>query len=134
MDAGILLIEDSDDFRDFFAEVLRYSGFNVVETALASTGLGLLQNWTPDLIVLDLGMPPGEMGGIEFLARIREDRRWATLPVVILSGIGELINPDVIAGLRVDAAIGKGRMTADEIVVVIKRILRDRGASGGRPT
>ena len=92
MDSGILLIEDSDDFRDFFAEVLRDSGFNVVESALASTGLELLQDWTPDLIVLDLGMPPGEMGGIEFLARIRESRRWATLPVVILSGIGELIN------------------------------------------
>jgi CheY-like chemotaxis protein len=40
----------------------------------------------PDLVVLDLVLPG--MGGIEVLRRLRENRLMATVPVLILSGLG----------------------------------------------
>lgn len=103
----VLLIEDDHVLRETIVELLRDSPYEVMPIPLAEFALEQIVQRRPDLILLDLGMPPGEMTGAEFLNRLRENPEWATLPVIIVSGMGDAVNPDLVSGLRVSAVLQK---------------------------
>jgi CheY-like chemotaxis protein len=126
----ILFVEDNDQLRELYAGYLRDAGFSVVEVKLAETALELLGQRTPDLVLLDLGMPPGEMSGIEMLARLRENPAWAEIDVVILSGIGDQINPDLASRLRVGAVLAKAAVRGEGLVRVVRDILDPETGAG----
>ena len=66
----VLFVEDDDYVRELFAGALREAGIAVTEAKLAEHVLDVLKVERPQLVILDLGMPPGEMSGTELLARI----------------------------------------------------------------
>jgi CheY-like chemotaxis protein len=122
----ILFVEDNEQIRSLFARGLRAAGHAVIDVALAEQALDVLRTRTPDVVVLDLGMPAGEMQGIELLARMRETPAWAETPVVILSGLGDVVDEDVIRRLRVAAIFTKPRVTESDLIAAIGRILEGR--------
>ena len=103
----VLLVEDQDAVRDVYADILREAGYQVAEARLANEAEDLLWRDRPDLLLLDLNMPQGEMSGSELLARLRESMRFETLPVVIVSALADVINPDVVEGLQIAAVLQK---------------------------
>ena len=119
----ILFIEDDDALRELFATTLREAGFSVVETPAAELALGHLRRHTPDLIVLDLGMLPGRMSGTELLAELRETPEWARIPVIVVSGFGDVLNPDIVSGLDVRAVFLKPEVSGAVLVDTSRRIL-----------
>jgi DNA-binding response OmpR family regulator len=104
---AVLFVEDDDCLRDLIADALRDAGFVVIERKLAEEALVYLGQNTPDIILLDLGMPPGEMSGLELLARLREGDAAARIPVVVLSGFGDVVNRDVTGRLSVSLVLSK---------------------------
>jgi CheY-like chemotaxis protein len=126
----VLYVEDDDSVRGLYAELLREAGFSVREVRLAEEGLDAVRRDTPDLVLLDLSMPVGEMSGIEALARLREDPASATIPIVLFSGLGNILNPEVIRSLRVSAVVTKPAQVSD-VVDVVSRVLA-AVASGDR--
>jgi two-component system KDP operon response regulator KdpE len=78
--AKILLIEDDLQTRRFLKSNLHHRGWTVTETDSGKTGLTLLKNDTPDLLILDLGLP--DMDGITIIKRLRQ---FSDLPVLVLS-------------------------------------------------
>jgi two-component system, cell cycle response regulator DivK len=119
----ILFIEDDEGLRELLAATLREAGFSVVETPGAEMAVGHLRRHTPDLIVLDLGMPPGRMSGTELLAELREAPEWARIPVIVVSGFGDLLNPDIVTGLGVRAVFVKPEVSGAVLVDTSRRIL-----------
>jgi DNA-binding response OmpR family regulator len=103
----ILLIEDDDRVRELVALTLRDAGFDVLEAHRAEQAFEIMQATVPELILLDLGMPSGAMSGVEALAQIHERPEWANIPIVVLSGFGELLNPDVVERLGVREVLQK---------------------------
>jgi len=79
-----LVVDDSDDARDFCRDVLEDEGY-FVKTALdGQDALDLLIAMpTPAVIVLDVLMP--KMSGLELLDIIRSYRRLAEVPVVVIT-------------------------------------------------
>ncbi|WP_017297923.1 response regulator [Nodosilinea nodulosa] len=80
----IVVVEDDNANRLFFADYLTFSGFRVL--ALPH-GLDLdqqLKEFQPDLLLLDLGLP--EIDGYTLLKQVRSSDLWQQLPVVIVSG------------------------------------------------
>lgn len=80
----ILIIEDDYANRFFFAEYLKYCGFEIL--ALAD-GLNLelhLQSFQPHLLLLDIGLP--EIDGYALLKQVRKSEDWSHLPVIVVSG------------------------------------------------
>jgi CheY-like chemotaxis protein len=124
MPAEVLFVEDDDDLREVVAESLRDAGFRVVEVERAASALPVLEGHLPDVILLDLFMPPGEMEGIELLARIRETGRWAAIPVVVYSGFGDILNRDLLARLGVSAVLLKSQARYRDVVLAVRAAVR----------
>lgn len=79
----ILVIEDDLQTRRFLKSNLTHRGWNVSESETGETGktgLMLLKNDTPDLLILDLGLP--DIDGISIIKRLRQ---FSDLPILILS-------------------------------------------------
>ncbi len=83
--AMILVVDDEADERELLAGVLTRAGHAVQCADSAASALGSIDPASPpDLILLDLGMP--RTGGIDLLARLRQDARTAAVPVIVVSG------------------------------------------------
>ena len=121
---SVLLVEDDDAVRGLFEDTLKSAGFSVRALSLASDAFEALREGTPDVIVLDLGMPRGTLQGMEMLARLRDVETWRDIPVVILSAFGDVVNRDVTARLGVAAILGKPLVEVDELTRTIKGIGR----------
>ncbi|MGS1124259.1 winged helix-turn-helix domain-containing protein [Rhodanobacter sp. UC4436_H3] len=66
--------------RRFLDIGLRAGGYQVLQAANAAEGLALAATQSPDLVILDLGLPDRE--GHEVLAELRQ---WSSVPVLMLS-------------------------------------------------
>jgi CheY-like chemotaxis protein len=123
----VLYVEDDDCIRYLYADALRSAGLIVQEERFAADAFDVLTSSRPDLILLDLGMPAGLMSGIEMLVRLRAVPQWTRIPVVVLSALGDLVNPDVMARLNVSNVLSKTSMHGDDLVRLIGDILQRQG-------
>ena len=118
---SVLLVEDDDELRGLVADTLRDAGFSVRSLPLAAQTFDELRVSTPDVIVLDLGMPHGSLQGTEVLVQLREDEVGRDIPVIILSGLGDLVNRDVARRLGVKAILAKP-LSLKDLITTIRRI------------
>ncbi|HIK43289.1 MAG TPA: response regulator, partial [Leptolyngbyaceae cyanobacterium M65_K2018_010] len=82
----ILLVDDEPGLREAVQAYLEDSGFTVRTASNAQEGWTLLQQETPDVLISDIMMP--QVDGHAFLAQVREDIRFKSLPVVFLTARG----------------------------------------------
>jgi two-component system sensor histidine kinase KdpD len=75
-----LLVEDEPQIRRFVRAALEEEGWQVHEAGTARRGLIDAGTRTPDLVILDLGLPDGD--GIDFIGELRT---WSGVPVIVLS-------------------------------------------------
>ena len=95
----ILVIEDEMDIREMLALRLKKERFEVLEAGEGMTGLKKAQEEQPDLILLDLMLP--FTSGLDILRTLRNNRKSAQVPVIIVSAKGE--ESDIIVGLELGA-------------------------------
>jgi CheY-like chemotaxis protein len=87
----ILLVEDDAWVRTFLHDVLADDGYDVVDAADGRTGLRLVGEKQPDVVLLDLAMP--EVTGVDVLHEIRRGAATRDLPVVIISAFPRVLSP-----------------------------------------
>jgi chemosensory pili system protein ChpA (sensor histidine kinase/response regulator) len=80
---NILVVEDSLDAQKIITCVLKSGGFTVQVAGDGVEALQILQAWMPDVILTDIMMP--RMDGLELLTRIKEQERFAHLPVIVMT-------------------------------------------------
>jgi two-component system, OmpR family, KDP operon response regulator KdpE len=76
----ILVIEDEPQMQRFLRIVLQGQGYRFIEAQTGQEGLVQAATHSPDIILLDLGLP--DIDGLEVTKRLRE---WNDAPVIILS-------------------------------------------------
>jgi DNA-binding response OmpR family regulator len=86
-DVKILLVEDSKPIRMENESALHRAGYEVITAEDGEAALKMAREQTPDLILLDLILP--KLSGPEVLRKLKEERKTADIPVVILSGLTE---------------------------------------------
>lgn len=121
----ILVIDDEAQIRRFLDIGLRAEGYEVLLAANAAEGLALAATRSPDLVILDLGLPDRE--GHEVLAELRQ---WSQVPVLMLSvrdAEGEKVRAlDAGANDYVTKPFG-----IQELMARLRALLRDRAAPAG---
>jgi CheY-like chemotaxis protein len=80
---SVLVVDDDADIRSCLADILEYEGYQVKTAVNGRDALGILREWHPNAIMLDLMMPI--LDGWAFLDRQRADPQLADIPVIVMS-------------------------------------------------
>jgi len=122
MPKNILVIEDDKFLRDLIIQKIIKEGFNVIEAVDGEEGIRKIKEEKPDLILLDLILP--NIDGFEVLSKMREDASLNSLPVIILSNLGQ--KEDIEKGMKLGAVdyLIKAHFTPEEIVHRIRMHLK----------
>jgi two-component system nitrogen regulation response regulator NtrX len=119
MSARILIVDDEANIRRMLGALLRAEGFEVAEAQGGNAALLHLDEVRPDLVLVDLVMPPGLMG-LETLGRLKE--RDPTLPVVMMSGKAQL--NDAVQAIKLGAfQFLEKPLTPEAVLVTIRSAL-----------
>lgn len=83
----LLIIDDNVDTAMGLAVHLRETGKHVVRLAQnGRTGIALAQEFEPEIVLLDIGLP--DIDGYEVARQLRSDERFARVPLIALTGFG----------------------------------------------
>ena len=91
----IVIIEDDKDVASFLELAVQNLGYETAVSYNGRTGLALIQETCPDLILLDLHLP--EINGDEILHLMRDNDEFCSVPVIILTGESAMLKPEVEA-------------------------------------
>ena len=117
----ILLVEDELPIVELMSFALRSAGWEVDSVQNTADAWNYLQHKRPQVILLDWMLP--DQSGLRLLSRIRADRNFSTLPVIMVTAKG--MEEDKIAGLDLgaDDYITKP-FSPRELVARIKALIR----------
>ncbi len=76
----ILVIEDENNIRNFIETILNANDYQVLPASTCEQGLLMYASYTPDLVMLDLGLP--DKDGVEFIRCVRHAD---ATPIIVLS-------------------------------------------------
>lgn len=83
----VLVVEDEKGLLTLFSKMIRRLGYTVLEADGGALALEILQQQTPDLLVLDLGMP--RVNGFDVLHYIQQTPRLDPLIVLVMTALGQ---------------------------------------------
>ncbi len=119
----ILVVDDDPDLREAMQVILDAAGYKVVLAASAAEAMEKLASGRIDLILLDVMMET-ETEGFHLAYKLRQDARYKTVPIIVMTCIeektGTMLEPEksgdflpVDAFLRkpLDAAVLKAKIT-----------------------
>ncbi len=118
----ILIIEDDVFLNELMAKKLVEEGFDVIKASNGEEGLESASREKPDLILLDLILPG--MDGFEILEKIKEDPEIGSIPVIILSNLGQREDIERGFDMGADDYLIKAHFTPDEIVERVRAPFR----------
>ena len=113
----ILIVEDDEITRDMLRKSLETNDFKVRAAVNGKEALEKVKDSKPGLILLDLMMP--EMDGFEFAEKLRENKDWLDIPVVVITA-KDLTKEDHkrLKG-NVEAIMQKGSYSKNELLTEV---------------
>jgi two-component system, OmpR family, KDP operon response regulator KdpE len=123
--AHVLVVDDEPQILRGLKVVLRSAGFQVAQAATKREALDAIAVRPPDVIILDLVLPDGN--GVEVCEEVR---RWTTLPIIVLSAVGDEREKVRALDAGADDYVTKPFGT-DELTARIRAVLRRRDAGDG---
>jgi DNA-binding response OmpR family regulator len=121
---SVLIVEDERDIREILRRYLEREGFAVITTGSGAEALRLLDTSTPDLLLLDLGLP--DIDGLEILQAAKP-----RVPVLVLTARAS--TDDRIRGLRLGADDYVVKPFSPTEVVLRVRAVLSRGTPTEQP-
>jgi DNA-binding response OmpR family regulator/DNA-binding CsgD family transcriptional regulator len=124
----ILVVDDTPETLGFLTDTLDHAGFTALIATDGESALRLIEQITPDLVLMDAVMPG--LNGFETCRRMKRNKMFAHLPVIFMTGLTETEN--VLEGL---AAGGVDYVTkplvVDELLARIRAHLANARVAAG---
>jgi two-component system, OmpR family, alkaline phosphatase synthesis response regulator PhoP len=95
----IAIVDDEMNIQRLVRDYLEQAGYRVLVASTAESGLHVLRRESPDLLILDLGLP--DRDGWDLTRQIRSDRQLAAIPIIMLTA--RVDDSDKIIGLELGA-------------------------------
>ncbi len=90
MNKKVLVVDDEPDVLTYLCTLLEDNGYEVLQAVNGIDAMALAKSRRPDLITLDMSMP--EQSGVRTMRDLKSDPELASIPIVIVTGIGESMN------------------------------------------
>jgi CheY-like chemotaxis protein/two-component sensor histidine kinase len=116
-----LVVDDDPTVRAVVSQTLERAGWSIAEAENGRIALQRVAARRPDVIVLDLLMP--ELNGFEFLAALRRDPAWRSVPVVVLTSMDLTAEDRRILNGSVERILQKGAWERDQLLAEVGRVL-----------
>jgi CheY-like chemotaxis protein len=127
MAKNILVVDDSDFFRQIYMNTLTEAGFSVQEAVNGQDALDKMTAQKPDLIFLDLVMPVKT--GEEVLAEMKQHEELKNIPVVMLTSISaEVKGQDLLSVGSLAGYMTKDSATPEDILKRAHELLEVSGS------
>lgn len=117
----IAIIEDDPTISQMYRMKFEADGFDVQLADNGKRGVALVEDFKPDMILLDIQMP--EMTGPEALKEIRKNPWGKDIPVIILTNLGHEEAPKSLDELGIASYIVKAELTPRQVVQKVKEVL-----------
>lgn len=117
----ILLAEDDRFLRKAAAARLRQGGFTVLAAVDGEEAVRVARAERPDLVLLDLIMP--KIQGFEVLKALKEDPATASIPIIVLSNLGQERDVQRAMELGAVAYFIKAHLSLHELVQRVGEVL-----------
>lgn len=117
----IAIIEDDSVISQMYRMKFEADGFDVQVANNGKDGIDLVREFQPDIVLLDISMPV--MNGDVALKSIRKEEWGKTVPVLILTNLGEEEAPKDIRSLGIESYIVKADLTPRQVVARVKQAL-----------
>lgn len=121
----ILIIEDDEFLRELISKKLSSVGFGILEAVNGEDGLAKAVEKEPSLILLDLLLPVQD--GFEILSKLKQNPKTSSIPIIVLSNLGQKEDVDKGMELGADDYLIKAQFTPEEIVTKVKEALEKNG-------
>lgn len=119
---SVLVVEDDKFLRDLLVLKLKKEGFKVSEAFDGEEALVKTKNEKPNIIILDLIIPGKD--GFAFLQEMKNDPQMGSIPVIVLSNLGQREDIERAKALGAKDYMIKAQLTPLEVVERIKETLR----------
>lgn len=83
----ILIIDDEPDVNIYLEAVLKSNGYDTYSINEVENAMDKVREIHPKLICLDIMMP--KETGISFYSKLRKDKKFSKIPVIVISGVVE---------------------------------------------
>ena len=122
--ARVLLVEDDDFLRKICKTKMEREGFNVSVAINGKEALKKIIKGDPQIVLLDIILPI--MDGFEVLKRVKEDSSKSSIPIIMLTNLGQ--ESEIEKGFKLGAEdyIVKAHLTVGEIIEKVKEILKKK--------
>jgi CheY-like chemotaxis protein len=120
MSKKILVVDDDPDIQQFCRTILEVAGYQVDSAASAREGLQQVEDWRPDLVVLDVMMEAADAG---FEMAMQLGREHPALPVIMLSSIADAADQVFDTSTLPVAALVSKPITPKELLRQVEELL-----------
>ncbi|HCI05253.1 MAG: Response regulator receiver protein [Parcubacteria group bacterium GW2011_GWC1_45_9] len=117
----VLIIEDDVFLQKAYDVKFEKEGIELLIASDGDQALAMLAKDPPDLILLDI-MLPG-ISGFDVLEQIRKNDRWKSVPVLILSNLGQAEDIEKGKKLGVKEYIIKANAKINEVIELVRKYL-----------
>lgn len=121
----ILLVEDDPLIYRMYQKLFTLEGYETEIAENGQEGLDKLEQFTPDIILLDIMMPT--MNGVEMLAKLRADPKTKDIPVVVLTNMSDIRVSNEVFSKGANLSIVKSETEPDQVIAWIKSVLSKNG-------
>ena len=121
METSILIADDEPNQLELMHFNLKGAGFSIIKASNGLEALELIENHSPDLIILDWMMP--KMSGIDVCRTLRSRSETKQIPIIILSARSEDSDKSLGLDIGADDYISKP-FSPKELVSRVKALLR----------
>ena len=121
MNANILIADDEPNQLELMSFNLSNAGYSIIKAANGKEAIELIENHSPDLIILDWMMP--KMSGIDVCRTLRSRSETKQIPIIILSARSEDSDKSLGLDTGADDYISKP-FSPKELISRVKALLR----------
>jgi DNA-binding response OmpR family regulator len=131
----IMVVEDETLLLQAITKKLKLSDLDVISCASGQQAIDYLNNLDelPDAVWLDYYLK--DMNGLAFMQTLKQNPKWADIPVMVVSNSASPEKVHNMLGLGAKKYILKAEYRLDEIIEMIRDFIRDSGgATGAAPS
>ena len=118
----VLLVEDNEDNRDIYTTLLRHVGYEVLEAVDGEHALQLVEQRTPDLVLLDISLP--KLDGWQVARRLKAGELTSKVPIAALTAHAYQSDREIAAAIGFDAYLAKPVEPRD-VYACVKELIGD---------